>query len=371
MPKKRGNGEGTIYNNGKYWIGQVTVGINQETGKLKRKSIYGKTKKEVQEKITEMLNKVNKNIYIDESNITVGEWSTYWLENFKKNQLSGTSYTNYVYHINNHIIKPFGGIPLKNLTTMQIQTKLNEMKSEHKSGQFIWFVYNKLDLMFKQAIKMDLVYKNPCVGVSLPKVEMKKLVNPLTIEDQKKLVEYCNDKLSLYIFIFQLGTGMRIGESLGLVWNNVDFDNEIIRIVQTAVEIKGKAMFKDEPKTSSSRRIVPMSTKVKALLIQINQKQNKEKNNLNLVFPTTRYTIISQANMRRKFEIVCDEAGISRTNIHALRHTFTTRMLESGVNIKIISSLLGHKSIKITMDTYAHVLPDLKKENIVKIDEFL
>ena len=114
-----------------------------------------------------------------------------------------------------------------------------------------------------------------------------------------------------------------------------------------------------------------MSDKIKEILLKISDNQQKKENNLNLVFASKKQKIIASGNAREKIKKICYKIKIAHINPHMFRHTFATRMLESNVNIKVLSEILGHKNIQITLDTYAHVLPDTKKENIKKIDNFL
>ena len=367
-PKRRGNGEGTVYYNGKYWTGQVTVGHDIETGKLKRKSIYSKTKREVNEKIIEMQNSVNKGTFSDPTNATVGEWANYWLENYKKHQVNDTTFETYEYQFKNHIIEPFGEIKLKNLTTFQIQEYLNKMKKNGMSSTYVKMIRTVLNGMLNQAVKLEAIAKNPCANIVLPKAGNKKEVKALTKEEQQKFIQYCYEK-SEFLFIFMLGTGVRISEALGLTWDCVDFNNEIIKIKNIVVELKGKPKLQNYPKTDTSIRDVPMSVKVKEIMLKLYD--NKITNEFNVVFPShgnkLNYTLV----IRQKLDKISTILDMEEINPHMLRHTFATRMLEAGANIKVLSEILGHKNIQITLDTYAHVMPDTKKENIEKIDDFL
>lgn len=283
MAKKRtrSNGEGTIYHNGKYWVGQATIGQDPQSGKPKRKSIYGKTKREVSEKLVEIQNELNKGIFTDPTNATVKEWTLYWLENFKKNQLNGTTYENYQYKLNKHIIEPFGNIKFKNLTTYHIQEYINKLKSEGFSSSYIKSLKNTFNSMFKQAVKLDAIAKNPCDNLLLPKTDIKKQLQVLTKDEHKKFVDYCNNN-DEFLFIFMLGTGVRISEALGLAWECVDFENDIINISNIIVEYKGVPRLQEYAKTEESVRDIPMSEKIKEILLKLRSNQEKS-NMLNLV----------------------------------------------------------------------------------------
>lgn len=371
MPRKKGNGEGTIYSNGKYWVGQVTIGRDPETGKLKRKSIYGKTKREVQERMTAIMYELHKESYIEPSNMLMKDWAKYWLENFKKSNIADTTYDRYASLIDRHIIDPLGDIKLKDLSTFHIQLSLNSLHARGMSDSYISTVFTRLNSMLEKAVGTEIIKKNPCSEVVLPKTGKKRKIESLTREEQVKLVEYCSSAKNGRLFIFQLGTGMRIGETLGLTWDHIDFKNGQIIICQSAAEIRGHAHISDKTKTPASTRSIPMSDKIKTLLTEILNQQDKEKNKLNLVFPSSQYTLQLSSNVRTRFSQYCKDSNIRKINIHALRHTFATRAIEQDINVKVLSYILGHKDIKVTLNTYADVLSDFKNSSLAKIDIFL
>lgn len=362
--KTRGNGEGTIYNNGKYWVGQVTVGRDPDTGKYIRKTIYSKTRREAQEKITEIQSQYNKGEYLKESDMTVSEWVKYWLENFKSNSINATSYSAYNNRIKQHIIKPFGNIKLKDLNSLQIQEYYNKMKNDGFSNNYIKENKMVLNSALSQAMKLDMIKKNVCGNIILPKHDENNKIKVLTRDDQAKFIEYCYKNNEL-LFIFLLGTGVRISEALGLTWDCIDFIDDTIAIKQISVRTKGGLYLQSYSKTVSSMRSIPISEKIKNILVQ--QKQNSSK----FVFESIHGNMCSHSVISTKLANIFKGLKITPISIHGLRHTFATRMLEAGCNIKVLSTILGHKNIQITLDTYAHVLPDEKKENMLKIDEFL
>lgn len=370
-PKVKGNGEGTIYYNGKYWVAQITIGRDYQTGKLKRKSFYGKTKKEVKERLVNARFELNNNIYTNESSILVSEWALYWLENFKKNEIQDSTYEKYKRLINKRIVRPFNNIKLKDLTAFHIQSYINALCQENLRESYIKTILKKLNSMLSKAVELKMIKSNPCKYISPPKLNNLKTINILTLEEQKIFTKYCY-KNYIYgkVFIFLLGTGCRIGEALALKWEDIDFKEEYIKINKTITEINGKMVFHNQTKTISGNRIIPMSIDIKNMLLDMYSKNISEKNKSNLVFTTEKNGIILPSNLRWHMGNFCKKAGIKKVNIHALRHTFATRALEQGMNIKILSEILGHKDIKITLNTYTHISQDTKKEEFNKINIF-
>ena len=162
---------------------------------------------------------------------------------------------------------------------------------------------NTLNSMINQAVKLEVIIKNPCKNIVLPKPDGKKEIQSMTREDQEKFVNYCYDN-NEFLFLFMLGTGVRIGEALGLTWDSVDFEKENIRIKNVVVEINGVPKLQSYPKTESSVRDIPMSDKIKEILLKISDNQDKSKNNLSLVFVSKKQKIIVSGNAREKNETV-------------------------------------------------------------------
>jgi len=185
------------------------------------------------------------------------------------------------------------------------------------------------------------------------------------------------------MFIFDLGTGLRIGELLALSWSEVNFGEEIIRVKRTLNIIKD---FDDSeskwhkafgsPKTESSNRSIPLLPALVTLLRQVQQKQKElmefvgsayEHNNL--VFATQLGRPLDPRNMQRTFKTIADKANITGATIHSCRHMFATRGLENGIELRVMQELLGHASIKMTADLYTHVMPDKKRDSIMKLSD--
>lgn len=368
--KKRGNGEGSIYKRGNKWYGLVTVGRDAE-GKLVRKPASGSTKTEVAEKLREISQQYKGIDLKQASSYTVAEWVYFWLENYAKPQLEETSFNSYKHNLENHIVENFGHYKLTEITGMDIQVKYNQMFSDKEkySSTTLKYVHNKFKLCLKQAVSNRMIAHNPCEGVLLPKARTAKKVQSMTVEEQQKLVEHCETDEYLNLFIFLVGTGMRIGEALGLTWDNVDLEERNIHIVKTMIEIHGNPSFKNCPKTDSGLRTIPMSKRVHQIVLD-RREAHRDLNHLNLVFFSSTYNFRTTANLRRLFQKTCDNAGIKQYNLHALRHTFATRMIEKDCNIKVLSAILGHKDIRTTLQTYTDALDAYKKEKMTEIDIF-
>ncbi|RVU54873.1 tyrosine-type recombinase/integrase [Anaerosphaera multitolerans] len=206
--------------------------------------------------------------------------------------------------------------------------------------------------MFKKAVELGYIDRNPCVGTELSKIKGR-TVRALTKEQQKKFIKRCEKEEYANIFIFLIATGMRIGEALGLTWDCVNLKEKTVEIKQIMIEERGNPKLQSYPKTESSFRELPLSD-VAYDIIKTRKKLNDKRNNIfNLVFYSSTFNFRTTANLRRYFDRLVLESGIEE-NItpHMLRHTFATRLLEQGCDVKTISSLLGHAKVSTTLDIY-------------------
>ncbi|MDR1537633.1 MAG: site-specific integrase [Clostridiales bacterium] len=371
--KKRGKNEGTIGKrpDGTWWA-RITLGSDRE-GKQKRKAFYGKTQQEVQTKLNSALYELNRGLYSEPSKVTVGMWLDSWLSQYKKLSVKPTTYICYESRIETHIKPIIGHIPLKDLRSDAIQKMIGDLSSKGLSPSTVKGIHIVLSQALSQACKNEMLHKNAAEGISLP-ISDKKTVQAFTPLQQRSFVEAAKTSHVGDIFVFCLGTGLRIGEALALRWEDVDLEESVLKVSQTLNVLKrfdSKSMkwFKafGSPKSQSSNRTVPLMDEMAVLLKARKSKQEKEQEASPLVFATRNGTPYDHANLQHDFSKLLEIARLKGFHIHCLRHSFATRSLENGVELKVVQDLLGHSSIKITADLYTHVLPDTKKESISKL----
>lgn len=232
MATKKSNGEGSIYKDSKgRWCSVLTIGRNEE-GKLKRKYFYGKTKKEVSDKLTEYKYKnMNDMLPIDES-ITIEQYFKYWLFEYKINEVKPSTITRYEGIYRRYIkSSQISNIKLKDLRAAHLQNYYNTLINDKIISSSTILTINKvLKSAFTQAIKEGYLLKNYCTMVSLPKKVKKDEIVYFTIEEQKAFIQACNGYRLEALFLFALGTGLRLGELLALKWSDIDFINKTVSV---------------------------------------------------------------------------------------------------------------------------------------------
>jgi integrase len=383
---KRGNGEGTIYKYRNGWRGQIVLGRDPETGKIIRGTASAKTRREVQEKIIALKMEYVKKSHSYAGGYTVDSWLNLWMEKYKKHSIKQKTYESYMEVINNYLVPQFESVQLSELKASEIQAMINSMTEKKLSSRTIRYAVTVLHNALDQAMKNSMITGNVSNAVVLPKQNKRKM-RVLSQEEQRRFILACRQDEGGLPFILMLATGIRRAELLGLRWMDLDVEKPSIKIVQSVLRVKDfdseepktKIIF-DTPKTESSARGIPIPKSILSDLLAHKDRQEDQKEGLrklgieyqdnDLIFASELGTPIEPRNLNRKFYKLIAQAGIENINLHGLRHSFATRLLEEKEHPKVVQELLGHKSIQITLDTYSHVSNDLKKDAIEKINKY-
>jgi len=387
MAKRRGNGEGSITKrkDGK-WQGSILIGYDLETGRPKRKYFYGRTRKEVQEKINEVALKVQAGTYREPSKLTVAEWFTTWLNDYMKPSLRPTTWESYRYQVEGHIIPALGHLRLPQLQTAHIQRLYNDKlkggrldgKPGGLSPKSVKYIHTVIHSALEQARKEGMITINPAGAVKLPKQEQPE-IKYLTVAEAAIFLATAKDSKHFAAYFLALNTGMRRGEILGLRWRDLDLAAGQLTINQGLVRVTGKGLIFQEPKTALSKRVINLAPPVVQVLKEHKKKQAEyrlmaggayDEKGLDLVFANELGEPICPRAFTRVFERLIKKAGLDVT-FHGLRHTFATLALESGVDVKTIQETLGHHSSAFTMDVYSRVTAKMKREAADKVGDLL
>lgn len=386
--RKRGNNEGTIYKrpDGK-WCAQITIG-RAENGKIKRQSLYGKTRQEVAEKLSKAQNGLRTGTLVEPHRVDLGRWLDIWLIDYKKNTVKPSTFERYESIIRNNLKPDLGSIPLKDLQPEHIQRVYNSKLKGNSKGvkaltpATIHRIHNVLHSALEQALKNNLINRNISNAVTLPR-ETKKEITVLSIEEQKKFLLTLDDERLKCAFIVEIASGVRLGELLALRWADVDLNENTISIKHSirrtknfddSIDTSTSLMF-STPKTKAGIRIIPLPPSAIEELKEHKKRQNEEKmanriiyEDNDLVFCSELGRLIDPRHFTKIFYRIIKKAGLNHFNFHVFRHTYATRLLEVNEHPKVVQELLGHSDITLTLNTYSHVMPDIKKSAAEKID---
>jgi integrase len=380
---KKGNGEGSIYphkKNGKK-VGYRGAYVVHTAEGPKRRYVSGKDRDEVRRKLTEAMANRDKGIVYNDENITLEDYLDRWLADSVHGTVRESTFSRDKYLVTNHIKPALGRLKLKNLNALQVQSLYRDRLDSGLSGSTVQKIHHVLHKALAQAVRWDLIPRNPSDNVKAPKPTPKEM-HPLSATEAQKLLEAARGDRLEALYVLAIHTGMRQGELLGLRWEDVDLDRQSLRIRRTLTRKgnqSGGAYGVGEPKTKKSRRTVRLTERAVEALRSHRARQAEEKlgaaapyQDRGLVFAGERGGIINPSNLRnRSFTPLLKKADLPRITFHDLRHTCASLLFQRNVHPKIVQELLGHASVAITLDTYSHMLPGMGSETADAIEEAL
>ena len=372
---RRGNGEGTITRHKKNGLYMARYTVHTATGP-KRKTIYGKTRAEVAEKLTKAMADRDIGLVFNEDNLKVGEYLKRWLSDSVKDTVKQTTYESYERIARVHLMPTLGRIKLKNLSPTHVRGLYREKLDSGLSATSVQRIHALLHKALKQAVNDGLIPRNVTEAVAAPR-QIRKEIQALTPEQARAFLQAAKiDRLEA-LYLLAIHTGLRQGELLGLKWDDVDLDQGTLQVRRIRSAAKGAPTF-TTPKNNKSRsvRLTPQAVQT---LRDHRKRQIEERlkyaglwQETGLVFTSTVGTPLNRHNVfRRSFKPLLRRAGLPDISFHALRHSFATLMLSSREHPKVVQEMLGHSRINTTLDFYSHVLPDMQREAVDRLDVML
>lgn len=332
--------------------------------------IYGKNYREVKERLLIVKAKHLETALIrsPKSNETLEKWIRECMTTKIKKEVKPSTYANYSRLLVNHVFPALGTIQIGKLTKDNVQMFIDMLSFKGLSVGTIHLIYTVLNCQLKLAVEEGCLLKNPAENVSLPK-KTKRRVHALTIQQQKEMEKLFMESATGVPIILALYTGMRIGEICGLKWTDVDFAERIIYVRRTIVRIPDEnshthrtQLIEERPKTEESNRMIPMAAKLYDYLYQLSSTSRSA------YVVNYHGRCVEPRTVNYRYKKVLVGTGLEDYHFHALRHTFATRCVENGVDIASVSRLLGHSSIKMTLDTYTDSMMEKRREAVQKLD---
>lgn len=376
---KRNNGEGTIRKRADgRWEGRYYDPLLQ-----KQKSVYGKTQKEVIEKIKSVTRDIDDGIFVSKNQIHTLTWFDSWLSTYNTN-VKPLTYDAYASIIKNHISPYLGHIPIQELQTEYIQNMYNSMLDESVGGLSVKTVRNVHGVVHKaleQAVNVQLIKRNPAEACVLPK-HIKKEIEPMDSDTVRLFLSEIRHDEFAEIYIVTLFTGMRRGEVLGLKWECVDFDNGTIKVKRQIQKRKGRnKVYYLAPTKNGKERLLFPAKFIMDILYDVKLRQDnwkkiaKEKWNTDttwngLVFTTRLGKYLVPDTVYSHYKRIVEDIGQGELRFHDLRHSFAVISLENGDNVKLVQEALGHHSSAFTLDTYGHITNRATKESAERMQNY-
>ena len=379
MATKKANGSGTIRKRADgRWEGKYTLGYDPKTGKLIRKSVYGKTQKEVRLALSKIVSEMDSGTYAEPSKMKVSQWLDEWLASYTMNIKPATR-SAYEEHIRVHIKPSLGDIPLKQLSTRDIQQLYtNLLKERELSPKTVRNIHGVLHRTLEQAKLLGYIRVNPADAAVTPRVE-KKQVETLDAEDIGKFLAAIRGTKYEYPLFVAVFTGLRQGELLGLTWDCVDFEHGMLLINKQHNRVKGDTEFRFASLKNDKARVLTAADEVMEVLKLQKERQTAWaaalgdgwSNPDHLVFTTEFGRYINDKILYQNFKRIMRKLGKPDLRFHDLRHTYAVNSLRAGDDIKTVQENLGHATASFTLATYAHATPGMKRESAKRMTEFI
>jgi integrase len=378
--KRRGRGEGALYRRADgEWCAAISAGYDA-AGKRRRRVVYGATKKEVQDKLKDE----HQTGFVETGRVTVAGFLCQWLESTVKPSVAPTTHLRYEQTVRLHIVPHLGSLRLRKLAPVHIAGMYDAQRKAGASARHQQMAGLVLQKALKHAVRLRLLAHNPCVDIDKPRPQRREM----RVWDRDQANEFLTAAKSdrLYaLYVLAITTGMRQGELFGLEWSDIDFDGAVVVVNRTLEEIRGMFRTK-EPKTAKGRRRIDLP-KIALDALHDHRKAMLAEGYLSgPVFCDRNGGYLRKSNVvRRSFQgtiakahkaanekaakVKSDAVLLPAIRFHDLRHTAATLLLLAGENVKVVSERLGHATIMITLDTYAHVLPTMQKAAAARLDK--
>lgn len=372
---RRGRGEGGVRqrSDGRW---EATVDHGMVDGKRQRRYLYGKTKREVQQKLSQAKRQHEAGLPAPDERLTVAAFLTDWLQT-KKTSLKPSTWHRYGEYVEHHIAPGLGHLRLAKLAPHDVQRLLDEKQAQGASPRTVQHIRAVLRSALNQALRWDMVMRNAAALASPPRVPQQDQQSLTPQQARAFLLAARGDRLEAF-YLLALLTGMRQGELLGLRWSDVDVERAVLQVRRTVRRLPGIGWQEGEPKSARSRRAVPLLPIAVDALRAHRLRQLDERRALSsiwdkrdLVFCNTVGHLLEPQNvLRRSFVPLLERADLPRIRFHDLRHSVASLLTEGGVPPFVVMEILGHSQVATTHG-YTHISSTLARSAMQTLGRLL
>lgn len=370
---RRANGEGSIYRraDGRWTAAHYVL---QPNGGRVRRAVYGRTRKEVADRLAELISKTSAGIPLAVDDWTVERFAHHWLTDVVAPRLRPATLSSYRETLRLHVVPSLGRVQLRALTPAHLRKLLADKTAGGLSPRSVQIVHGTLRTMLGEAVREELVERNVAAIVRPPSVRHVE-VQPWSPEEAGAFLVAIADHRLYALFAVGVALGLRKGELLALLWSDVDLERGLVHVRRTVQRLPTGLVF-GPPKSDRSRRTIPLpATSAKVLRVH-RARQAAEAlalgpdwPDLGLVFTSAAGTLVEPRNLSRFFDQLIASTGVRRIRFHDLRHTCASLLLAQGVPARVVMDVLGQ--LAITTDLYSHVMPTALREAADAMDRVL
>jgi integrase len=361
---RRGQGEGSIFQrkDGRW---QATLDLGWRGGKRIRRSYYRKTRKAAHDALRQALRELEAGVAPGRRSDTVGAYLLGWLDS---TTVRPTTRRRYEQIVANQLIPHLGRIPLAKLTPTDVEAMLHELAAD-LAPRSVHHVRAVLRTALTRAVRHGLLARNVSALSAAPAMPRRE-AQSLSTDQVRLLLEAIEGHPMRALIVLALATGLRSGELRGLQWSDIDWTTGTVTVRRSLQRVDG-AFIALEPKTAASRRTLPLPTVALEALREHRRWQTEAPIGSAYVFTQPNGQPLHPTTAWRALQLVLGIAALPAMPFHALRHTAASLLLAEGVHPRVVMELLGHSTIRLTMDTYSHVIPALERDAADRLNRLL
>lgn len=382
--KRRGKGGGSVfYHEGKgKWVAQLTW-VDPATGRKVKREKHCTTKREAEQALADMVAAQARGLLTDPSRLTVRDFALEYLRRLEKEGLRPNSIRLAQEELAHALPSlkdpkahdPLGRMRLQEVKPVHVRGVLDRVMEAGYAPRTVGRVLMRLKALFREALRLELVARNPAEAVRLRLPKGEKAARALEPEEVARLLEAAEASRSkdmALLLRLMLETGLRRGEALALQWGDLDLEKGEVRVWRSWTKAGGKGAF-SEPKTPTAKRVVPLP---RGLLLRLQARREELLERLTLEEVAGLFLVggdrpVDPDSFNHYLRRLAERAGLGRVRVHDLRHTWATLALSRGIPLEVVSERLGHASPTITLGVYRHLLEEERRGYVLDLEDLL